>query len=319
MDSRYRHDPFSGLARLRENEANPCVGFDAACAQAERELGCVPAGRLRQYVLLSAAAAMLQRVRASNGIPLFMVKGGLIWQMLLGSQSRPTYDLDGALACSVEEFIDQAQDSLSEPWGRLNAQIEHAHVARGRTVPHAIFHFDLAISTEGKRIATIPCEGTYGEPAFMREGRAYPAAAIDAVGLPAPDMLWGIKLARGICSKVLNTAEPYAPTGDPAYAGYVRPHRKAKHLADAVLLSRLCEEGTYCTYDELRVELQKRVAFENEARMLYGYPTFDHPLHVLPHKGWEVEYLVAAIQSGLALSYDDALAEIDGLFKKLGV
>ena len=278
----------------------------------------MPTGRLREYVLLSAAAAMLQRVRGEDGVPLFVVKGGLIWQVLLGNQSRPTHDLDGRLSCGVEDFVARAQESLAEPWGYLNARIEDVQIFRGRTVPHSLFHFDVVISADGEDIATVPCEGTYCEPDFMLEYRTYPAAAIDAVGLPAPEMLWGIKLARGICSKLLNTAEPYAPVDDPAFAGYVRPRRKAKHLADAVLLSRLCEAGEYCTYDELRIELGKRVAFENHMRSMHGYPLFDRPLHVLPYEGWPVEYLVTAIQSGLSLSYDDAVAEIEALFKKLG-
>ena len=320
MDNLYKHSPYEGLVALRERKLGPSNGLgqdlESACADAERELGCVPSGRLRTYVLLSAAAAMLQRVRDASGVPLFIVKGGLIWQELLGSSARPTYDLDGTLTCGVDEFISRARESLVQPWGSLRGRIEEAITYEGLTVAHTLFRFNLVLSEKGEDIATIPCEGSFGEPDFMLKTYRYSAVAIDVVGLPVPDALWGIRLARGICSKLLNVTEPL--TGpDGTRAGYQRPHRKAKHLVDAILLSCLCEEGTYCTYEELAETLKKRVVYENEARIACGYAPFDSPLRPLPYDDWAVEYLIAAIQSGLNLRYADALAEIGALFERL--
>lgn len=106
----FKHDPYGGLIALRSHMPSPGHDLDSACAYAEQELGCVPSGRLRTYVMLSAGAAMLQRVRDDAGVPLFIVKGGLIWQALLGSNARPTYDLDGALTCDINEFVARARE-----------------------------------------------------------------------------------------------------------------------------------------------------------------------------------------------------------------
>lgn len=317
MVDTYKHSPFEGLVALRGRNVALDQGFDAACAYAERELGCVPQGRLREYVLLSVAAAMLQRVRDDDGAPLFIVKGGLICQALLGSNARPTHDLDGILACGLDEFVDLAQESLAQPWGCLSARIENARACQGLTVPHTLFRFRMVMSVDGADAAVIPCEGTLGEPSFMLERCAYPAAALDAVGLPVPDALWGTRLARAIWSKLLNIAEPYPPPGDARFAGYVRPVRRAKHLVDAVLLSRLCAEGPYCTHEELRDALEVHVAYENRLREMRGYPPFSRPLRPLPYDEWPVEYYIAAIQAGLYLSYEDALSEIGSLFERL--
>ena len=296
---------------------SPGQDLDSACAYAKQELGCVPSGRLRTYVLLSAGAAMLQRVRDDEGVPLFIVKGGLIWQALLGSDSRPTYDLDGALTCDINEFVARAQESLAQPWGPLCGRIENLHVYEGLTVAHTLFLFNLVLSENGADIATLRCEGACNEPPFMLRTCRYPAAAIDAVGLPVPDALWGIKLARGICSKLLNTTEPLGFPDGTGPADYQRPRRRAKHLVDAILLSRLCAEGTYCTYDELAAALKERVAYENESRLACGYPPFESPLRPLPYDDWAVEYLIASIQCGLKLGYDDAIAELTALFERL--
>lgn len=59
------------------------------------------------------------------------------------------------------------------------------------------------------------------------------------------------------------------------------------------------------------------MAYENESRLACGYPPFESPLRPLPYDDWAVEYLIASIQCGLKLGYDDAIAELTALFERL--
>ena len=317
MAFRYRYRPYEGLATLRGREIDPGRGVIDACEQADSVLGCVPSGRLHTLVFLAVAAAMMQRVRDDKGVPLFLVKGGLTWQTVLGDHARPTYDLDGSIGCSYDEFIGRAREALAEPWGCVSAVIENEHAFPANTVPYDLFFFNVHLSIDGTEVAAFPCEGSFNEPRFMLEPHAYPALALDVVGLPQPDALWGVTPVRGTGDKLFNLTEPLIPEGDPRYAGLVRPHRKAKHLVDAVLLSRLCGTDGLYTLDQLRTFVEARVAYDNDMRLKRGFVPFVRPLRFLDHEGWELEYLMSALQCGLDLSYDEAVEEISAFFERL--
>ena len=77
--------------------------------------------------------------------------------------------------------------------------------------------------------------------------------------------------------------------------------------------------NAHVEYHRTRVQdvLEERVAYENRLRATRGYPLFERPLRPLPFEEWPIEYLIAAIQSGSDLSYEEAIAEVCSLFERL--
>ena len=311
----YRYRPFEGLASLQG------AGFGLETIDAaQARLGCVPKDRLRELVMLFCAAAILQRPRDASGIPFFLNRGGLTLQYLLGDHARPTHDIDSSLRCGFEEYMDKLHDAVKEPFGPLRATIEDAHTFQSKGTPFNVFTMGMHLVSEDDTAAIRPytarIEGTFWEPSCMLEPHAYPAPALDALGLPEPDALWGVVPARFATDKMVSCAEPLV-SDDPRHAGYVRPLRRAKHVADLITLRRMYKEGRLARACELRRQLDARIAYENGLRKGKPFVPIRRPLRVIPQADWESEYYVAAIQAGLDVSYEEAVREVDAWMAEL--
>ena len=314
----YVHRPYEGLASLRG------AGFSfSSIDRAQEALGCVPKGRLRRLVMLVCAAAVIQRVRDENGVPLALCRGGLVTQQMLGDYARPTPDIDTSINGSFDEFIDRFRVAVQEPFGPVRVQIEDAHARPKGEVPNDGYFMTLHLwidSNEGdgaKEPFVAHVEGNYGEPQSMLRVHRYPAAALDALGLPLPDALWGVAPERNVTDKMVCCVEPLIPD-EARYAGLTRFHRRAKHLVDLVSFERLYREGHIPGAPALRESLLTRLAYENTKREAYGFVPLAFPVHVLPHDDWELEYYFAAIQAGIDVPYEKAIEIVDAWFAELG-
>ena len=313
----YKYRPYEGVEALRACGFIPRGSLGETCLEAERMLGCAPAGRLRTLAQLACAAAMLQRVRGNDGQPLMLVKGGLVLQVLLGAHARQTFDLDGIVRCEFDEFVGRAREALRGPWGCVSATIERARAYPGNASPSDLFELELTLSAPGDEPVRVLCNGTVEEPRATHAPWAYPALALDALGLPAPDALWGVSPAYCVADKLLSLSAPRYLSEEHEREGRVRPHTSAKHLVDAVWLTRLCEEGRLCGREELRQTLEELWAHDRDLRAQRGLAPLPRPLRPTAQEGWGLEYLKAAISCGLDLSVGEALAEVTAFMERI--
>ena len=311
----YKYRPYDGLASLR-GRGYTLASVDAAQAR----LGCTPNGRLRELVMLLAATAILQRPRDDTGTPLLLIRGSLPLQRILGDFTRPTHDIDASLRCGFGEYLDKLRDAMKEPFGSLRAEIEEVEVFASKGTPFNVFIMNMCLSGIDDMGAIKPytarIEGTFGELPRALKPHPYPSAALDALGLPEPDALWGVVPGRLATDKMVSCAEPLIPDG-PRYTGYVRPSRKVKHVVDLVTLGRRYHEGRFSSAEELREQLEARITYENDLRCGRAFVPLSRPLQVIPHANWESQYYVAAIQAGLDVAYEEAIREVDAWMAEL--
>ena len=75
-----------------------------------RQQGTGPAGR---------AAGGVRGAVDEHGSPLFLLKGGTLLQYRRPGQSRTTKDIDGLVRGDLDQFLEQLDRVLTEPWGPL--------------------------------------------------------------------------------------------------------------------------------------------------------------------------------------------------------
>ncbi|MDR1512529.1 MAG: nucleotidyl transferase AbiEii/AbiGii toxin family protein [Propionibacteriaceae bacterium] len=73
--------------------------------------------RIGWMVASTVVIAALQRARADDLKPLFLVKGGLYLELQLGVKARTTKDVDTLFRGTAQEFEEAVDQVLAEPWG----------------------------------------------------------------------------------------------------------------------------------------------------------------------------------------------------------
>lgn len=303
----YRHDPYHGLSHLEPKSlGNPC-DLPAAIEAAEAELGCVPVGRLQRLVFLLVGAALLQRVRDENGIPMHVVKGGLLLQDLCGSNARPTRDLDGLIRCEAEDFLERVNDALREPFGPLFAHVENVEFLRGDQAPFDSLGFSLVFSAGGAEVERLPVDTTLNIRPNADDAYRYEPPSLSALGLPTHDGIWGLSPERMLAEKIVCCCEPHDPDGIEGVRP-PRPNRHGKHLIDLIGLIRLSDEGSIDSAAAMQ-QTMRLIDLIDEQRAYRGFLPYERPLKIATLDHWRGKYLVSALRAGVTLTMDDAVAE----------
>lgn len=70
----------------------------------------------RQIGYVAVIAALTAHARDNSGQPLFVIKGGVAVELLMGLAARATKDLDAAVRTTAEDIRPHLLDALAQGW-----------------------------------------------------------------------------------------------------------------------------------------------------------------------------------------------------------
>ena len=312
----YRHDPYHGLATIDPADTAGLSLCDAI-AYAEQKLGCVPAGRVEEVVSLYVTACILQRLRDQQGEPILIVKGGLVSQALLGEHARITPDVDAALRCSTDEFLQRLPEAFTEPWGKVRASLGEVVESPYGLCPYEMLVLHVRLEADGCEPREVTVDILCGPTAKGFGARPVNAPPLAGVGLPEPDDFWTITPEAVVTEKIAACVDVNVYDLDDAKLFPIHAIR-AKHLVDLVWLSRMCEAGELSN-EEVFKEVEGLHRFSTPVRLERGYQPLPRPMRIAVWEGWRYVYLGAALQTGLDVSMEDAIHEVNCWLERIGV
>ncbi|MBR2834201.1 MAG: nucleotidyl transferase AbiEii/AbiGii toxin family protein [Coriobacteriales bacterium] len=312
----YCHDPYHGLTTL--NPAHVAgLSLGDAIAQAEQELGCVPKGRLADLVMLFVTACMLQRLEDRQGEPLLVVKGGLVSQDLLGERARYTPDVDAALRCSTSEFLQRLPEAFSKPWGQVHATLGEIIESPYGWCPYEMLVVHVLLEADGCEPQDVTVDILCGPTAKNFSSRCSSVPALSGVGLPEPHTFWTITPEAVVTEKIAACVDVNVFDLDDKKLLPIHAAR-AKHLVDLVWLSRMCDAGILSNKKVVdEVEGLRRCS--TPVREERGFQPLPRMMRIKVWEGWRFVYLGAALQTGLNITMDEAVQEVNGWLERIGL
>ncbi|MGW4635350.1 nucleotidyl transferase AbiEii/AbiGii toxin family protein [Nocardia sp. NPDC004415] len=272
--------------------------------QAEGKLGTeAKAGRLGWLVASSVAIAAVQRALDIDGRKLFLLKGGTLLQHRLDATARATKDVDGIVRGDLDEFFLALESALTEPWGPLTlrrGEIEVVGVPTKLTKPR---RFDIILEIRGATWRRIQFEVSPDEAGIGDEFEAIEALPLSGFGLPDPDSLVGIAMRFQIAQKLHAVSDLHEPPNV--------VNDRPRDVVDLLLIRDLVAATGSPTLPEIRAAaIAVFGARAREARNL-GLRPHSWPPTVASYPHWPNDYAKAAASGALALSLDDAVAEVN--------
>lgn len=271
--------------------------------QAESKLGPdARGGRLGWLVASSVAIAAVQRAVDADGRQLFLLKGGTLLQHRLNATARTTKDVDGIVRGDLDAFFLTLEDALAEPWGPLALRRGEVEVV---DVPARLINprrFDVIIELRGVTWRRIQFEISPDEAGIGDDFEVIEPPQLTGFGLPDPDTLVAIAMRFQIAQKLHAVTDPHDP---PASI-----NDRARDVVDLLLLRDLAEATGSPTLAEIRAAaiavFQTRA---DEAEHL-GLSSRSWPPTVIGYSHWTNDYTRAASSANLALSLEEAVADV---------
>lgn len=163
--------------------------------------------------------------------------------------------------------------------------------------------FDIIIELRGVAWRRIQFEVSPDEAGIGDDFEAIEPPPLAGFGLPDPDTLVGIAVRFQTAQKFHAVSDPHDPPGS--------VNDRARDVVDLVLLRELAAVTGRPTLTEIRAGAT--AVFEGravEARQL-GLPPRAWPPTVIVHAHWADDYARAAASAGVALSLEEAVAEVN--------
>lgn len=278
--------------------------LDTWIAQAEGKLGDeAKAGRLGWLVASSVAIAAVQRATDNDGRQLFLLKGGTLLQHRLNTSARATKDVDGVIRGDLDAFLVLLEDALSEPWGPLTLRRGEVEIVDVPTKTVKPRRFSIILDLRGVTWRRVQFEISPDEAGMGDDCEAIEPPPLRGFGLPDPGNLVGIGLPMQIAQKLHGVSDPHQPPDS--------INDRARDVVDLLLLRDLITTGGTPILADIRssaVALFQSRAEEAEA---LGRSTRSWPPTVVPHPHWHDDYARAAESSGIDLTLDEAVAEVN--------
>lgn len=300
----------AALANLAPKTKSPASArvLDGWILRAERQIG-ADGGRLGWLVASTIVAAALQQAVDNQDEPLFLLKGGTLLQHRLPRTSRATTDLDGLVRGDLDAFVDSLDEVLSRPWGPCTLHREAVSVIE---VPHRVVkprRFDVVVQINGVTWRRIQVEVAPDEGSAGTVGERVTAPQLAGFGIPTPDHLTGLALRYQIAQKVHAGTDPHDP---PAHL-----NDRARDVVDLILLRDLCDSAGAPSDAELASAIHDvfRARAEDAARL--GYTPRRWPTRLAPHPHWTVSFENAARSTGVTLSLEAAVEEVNAWLDRL--
>jgi hypothetical protein len=231
----------------------------------------------RQLGYVALATALMHHARDEQDEPLFLIKGGVAIELLLGLQARATKDLDAAARLAGEDIAPRLRAALAHSWEGFTFRLTGLEQVRDTAAQRG----DVKVSYQGDPWSTVqfevsPTEGAAGHQ-IQWTGNTF--VDPELLGLPSPGELPLVTIAYLIAQKL------HACTD---HTESERPNDRYRDLIDLILVDRLVSEEDRAGVREVCVEIFR-------LRDKHGWPP---RITVLPE--WPDGYQALAEQLGFA-------------------
>ena len=231
----------------------------------------------RQLGYVALAATLMRHARNEHDEPLFLIKGGVAIELLLGLRARATQDLDAAARLAREDIAPQLRAALAHGWEGFTFRLTGLEQVR-ETAAH---RGDVKVSYQGDPWSTVqfevsPTEGAAGHQIHWT-GNTF--VDPEQLGLPSPGELPLVTIAYLIAQKL------HACTD---HTNSERPNDRYRDLIDLILVDRLVRIEDRAGVREVCVEIFR-------LRAKHAWPP---SITVLPE--WPDGYRTLAEQLGSA-------------------
>ncbi|MDR1388247.1 MAG: nucleotidyl transferase AbiEii/AbiGii toxin family protein [Propionibacteriaceae bacterium] len=243
--------------------------------------------------------AALQRALGDDGHPLWLAKGGVYIQLQLGQGSRATQDIDTLFRGTAAQFETALADVLSQPWGPFTLQafdLEEIAGARRLVKPR---RFEVRLIVKGTVWRRVRVEASFPEGRIADHGQPVPTPPVRFFGVEAPDHLAGIAMDYQVAQK-------FHAASDPDTDGYTND--RVRDIIDLALLRDHFYPGDPpSSLRQACLDLFDARAAEAEQ---LGYQPRHWPPTMTQNQIWHDTYPGLAESIGLALTLDDAVADV---------
>lgn len=154
--------------------------------------------RLRQEISFAVVAAALTAPRHEDGLPLFVIKGGVAMELRLGLKARATKDLDATFRASAEDMADELRDALVDDYAGFSFEIRGIDSIKETSAIRAAVKVRYVGSDWGTvQVESAPAEGEAGQHVDWVE-----PFDIARLGLEGPDRLPVVAIGYLIAQKL---------------------------------------------------------------------------------------------------------------------
>jgi type II secretory pathway pseudopilin PulG len=231
----------------------------------------------RQLGYVALAAALMRHARDQHDVPLFLIKGGVAVELLLGLRARATKDLDATARLAGEEIGPQLRAALAHGWEGFTFRLTGLEQVRDT----AALRGDVKVSYQGDPWSTVqfevsPAEGDSGQQIHWT---ASTFVNPERLGLRSPGELPLVTIAYLIAQKLH------------ACTDAERPNDRYRDLIDLILVDLLVRDEERAAVREVCLEIFR-------LRAKHAWPP---RITVLPE--WPDGYRSLAQQLDEAMSY----------------
>jgi type II secretory pathway pseudopilin PulG len=231
----------------------------------------------RQLGYVALAATLMRHARNKHDEPLFLIKGGVAVELLLGLRARATKDLDASVRLTGEDIGPRLRAALAHGWEGFTFRLTGLELVRDT----AALRGDVKVAYQGDPWSTVqfeasPAEGTAGHQIHWT-GNTF--VDPERLGLPSPGELPLVTIAYLIAQKL------HACTD---HTDDERSNDRYRDLIDLILVDRLVRDQDRAGVREVCVEIFR-------LRAKHAWPP---RITVLPD--WPEGYRTLAEQLGFA-------------------
>jgi type II secretory pathway pseudopilin PulG len=249
----------------------------------------------RQLGYVALATALMRHARDEHDEPLFLIKGGVAIELLLGLQARATKDLDAAARLAGEDIAPRLRAALAHGWEGFTFRLTGLEQVRD-TAAH---RGEVKVSYQGDPWSTVqfevsPTEGAAGHQIHWTGNTFVDPARL---GLPSPGELPLVTIAYLIAQKLHACTDHTDPE---------RPNDRYRDLLDLILVDRLVGEDDRAGVREVCVEIFR-------LRDKHAWP----PRITVPPE-WPDGYRALAEQLGFApIDVHQAAADVQAIIARI--
>jgi type II secretory pathway pseudopilin PulG len=182
----------------------------------------------RQLGYVALVATLMHHARDEHDEPLFLIKGGVAVELLLGLRARATKDLDATARVAGEEIGPRLRAALAHGWEGFTFRLTGLDRVRDTTALRG----DVKVSYQGDPWSTVQLEVSPAEGAAGHQIHWTGNTFIDPehLGLRSPGELPLVTIAYLIAQK-LHACTDHTDPG--------RPNDRYRDLIDLILVDRL--------------------------------------------------------------------------------
>lgn len=198
----------------------------------------------RQLGNVALAATLMRHARDEHDEPVFLIKGGVAIELLLGLQARATKDLDATARLADEEIGPRLRAALARGWEGFTFRLTSLEQVRDTTALRG----DVKVGYQGDPWSTVQFEVSPAEGATGQQIHWTTNTFVDPqnLGLHSPGELPLVTIAYLIAQKLHACTDHTDPT---------RPNDRYRDLIDLILVDRLVDEEDRAGVREACIEI----------------------------------------------------------------